>query len=76
MRPRYIMVCTMAKRPETVWAKRLKRLREKHGMTQAEASAKAGVALRTWIGWENSFRTPRGASVSLLRLVFPDIEKI
>ena len=63
----------MKKKPAN-WPKRLKALREAHGLTQAAAAEKIGVALRTWISWENAHRAPSGPAEKLLRLAFPDLK--
>ncbi len=61
----------MAKKAPNPWAPKLKKLRAALGLTQAEAAAKAGVALRTWINWENGARGPGPVSLRLLQLTFP-----
>lgn len=53
------------------WRDRLRALRDKHGLTQAAAAQKVGVALRTWISWENRHREPSGPALQLLRIAFP-----
>jgi DNA-binding transcriptional regulator YiaG len=62
------------KYPPRSWAARLRALRDRLGITQAEAAERTGVALRTWIGWENSQREPSGPAAELLRLKFPDLK--
>jgi DNA-binding transcriptional regulator YiaG len=56
------------------WSVRLKALRVKHKLTQAEAAERAGFALRTWISWENKWRKPSGQSARLLYLAFPELK--
>lgn len=68
---------TMARKKP--WPVRLKELRERLGtpgkpITQAEAAERCGVALRTWINWENAHRTPGGPALHLLRRTFPDLD--
>lgn len=55
------------------WPAKLRDLRERLGLTQAEAAEKAGVALRTWISWENAHRVPGRLASNLLRATFPDL---
>jgi DNA-binding transcriptional regulator YiaG len=54
------------------WRVRLKELRDKYDLTQKEAAARIGVALRTWISWENAHRTPSRLALRLLKNEFPD----
>lgn len=70
------MIRTMAKRKKhpKSWAKALQRLRLERKLTQAQAAVKAGVAIRTWIAWENAQTVPSGPSAALLRLTFPGAE--
>lgn len=58
--------------PGNPWPKKLRKLRDELDLTQEEAAAKAGVALRTWISWENDHRQPSGPAAALLRQIFPD----
>ena len=62
------------KKATNPWPKRLKALRERHGLTQAAAAAKVGVAMRTWISWENDHRQPSGPAALLIRHAFPDLK--
>jgi DNA-binding transcriptional regulator YiaG len=62
----------MAKAPANPWPARLKALRERLDLTQAEAAEKTGVATRTWISWEHGHRKPSGPARRLLRQTFPD----
>jgi DNA-binding XRE family transcriptional regulator len=64
------------KRPSAAgnpWPKRLKKLRATLGLTQAEAAARADVALRTWISWENDHRQPGRITQHMLRDAFPEL---
>jgi DNA-binding XRE family transcriptional regulator len=61
----------VAKRKPTAWERKLRRLRADLGLTQAEAAERAGVALRTWISWENGQRTPGRLTQRLLAQAFP-----
>lgn len=46
-------MAAMAKRKvATDWPKRLRKLRDKLDLTQAEMAAKIGVSLRTYVYWE------------------------
>ncbi len=65
------MVMAKKKPAPTSWPARLKALREKYGLTQAEAAARADMALRTWIAWENAQRNPGRLALKLLREAFP-----
>ncbi len=61
--------------PKSPWKKRLVDLRHRLGdgtkpLFQREAAERLGVAVSTWIGWENGFRMPRGATVRLINLTF------
>jgi DNA-binding transcriptional regulator YiaG len=58
-------------RRTTGWPARLKDLRARHNLTQAAAALRVGVALRTWISWENAHRSPSGPAATLLRIAFP-----
>jgi DNA-binding XRE family transcriptional regulator len=65
------MIAVMAKkRTSTPWTpKRLKALRARLKLTQGEAAAKIGVAMRTWINWENEHRTPTSTAAVLIDLL-------
>lgn len=67
------MLMAKKKKPagDPAWRARLKALREKHGLTQAQAADRAGVALRTWIAWENVHRKPGRLALRLLAVAFP-----
>jgi DNA-binding transcriptional regulator YiaG len=65
-------MAVMAKRTGNPWPARLKKLRAKYGLTQKDAAERIGVALRTWISWENRQRIPSGLAVRLLKNSFPD----
>lgn len=54
------------------WPGRLKRLRERHGLTQTEAAARVGTGLRTWQNWEYGRTRPNPMIAKLLDLTFPD----
>ena len=41
----------------------LRDIRERLGLTQAQAAAKSGVSFRTWWNWENDPEKSTGASV-------------
>lgn len=60
------------KRKPTSWPERLKRLRERHGLTQTEAAEKVGTVLRTWQNWEYGRRTPSATTAKLIDLLFPE----
>lgn len=62
----------MAKTYPPTWKRRLQALRKKHGLTQEQAAQRAGVALRTWIAWENRQRIPSNITARLLAHAFPD----
>ena len=57
-------------RPD-LWQKRLKALRDRHGLTQAAAAERADVPLRTWISWENRQSFPSRMALDRLRAAFP-----
>lgn len=57
-----------------LWKRKLKALRAKHGLTQAAAAEKVGVATRTWISWENRQRKPGRLTIRLIKTAFPDFE--
>ena len=59
--------------PNLKWPKRLRRVRKIRGWTQARAAKETGVALRTWISWENDQRKPSGPTTRLLSMVFPEL---
>ncbi len=59
------------KKPHALWPAKLKSLRQRLGITQAKAAERTGVALRTWIAWENAQRTPGRIAQRLLALAFP-----
>lgn len=62
---------------EGSWPWALKKVREERSdITQAEAARLAGVALRTWISWENSHRVPSGPSAKLLHIMFPELARL
>lgn len=61
----------VAEKKTTTWRKKLKRLRNTLGLTQREAAEQAGVALRTWINWENRHQDPGRLARRLLQLAFP-----
>lgn len=61
------------KRPANPWPAKLKALRERQGLTQAQAAQRTGVALRTWISWENDHRRPSGPAQQLLKHAFPGL---
>lgn len=48
----------------------LKRLREKAGLTQAQAAAAAGVAFRSYQNWEAGVREPRLDALKALAEAF------
>ncbi len=57
----------MAKaKPPLSLPERLKALRERLGLTQAEAAARVGVSRRAWIKWEKEGRKPSGPVAKLL----------
>jgi DNA-binding XRE family transcriptional regulator len=67
----------MAKRkpkppPGNSWRARLKKVRKELGLTQAQAADQAGVALRTWINWENEHQEPGRLALRLLKIAFPE----
>lgn len=57
--------------PNSPWPKKLKALRVKLKISQVQAAARAGVAARTWIAWENSQTVPSRLALNLLRDTFP-----
>lgn len=59
--------------PGNPWPKKLRAVRDKHNLTQAEAAARAGVAARTWIAWENSQAKPSRMATNLLIVAFPEL---
>jgi DNA-binding XRE family transcriptional regulator len=58
-------------KPAKTWPERLKELRARLEITQAEAAERAGVAHRTWISWENAQGTPSRMALNLLKAAFP-----
>jgi DNA-binding transcriptional regulator YiaG len=63
---------TMAKRRSTpLTPARIKEIRERLGLTQAQAAERIGVARRTWMYWESPARgqRPSPAAVSLIHLL-------
>jgi DNA-binding XRE family transcriptional regulator len=65
-------VAKRKRKKPTAWALKLKALRDKLGITQAEAARRADVSVRTWIAWENSQRSPSRFTAPLIRAAFPD----
>lgn len=65
------MLGTMPKKRSPL-ARKLKAIRLRLGISQREAAEKTGVALRTWISWENDHRRPSGLAAHLLTLTFPE----
>jgi DNA-binding transcriptional regulator YiaG len=63
---------TVMAKSQNAWTRKLKALRSKYRLTQKEAAERIGVALRTWISWENAHRTPSGLAARLLKNEFPD----
>jgi DNA-binding XRE family transcriptional regulator len=63
----------MTKKSANPWPGKLKALRKRLGLTQAQAAEKAGVATRTWISWENDQRAPGRLTQRLLKVAFPDL---
>lgn len=59
---------------KSFWAKRLRRLRERHQLTQVAAAERTGVTPSAWIAWENSQRTPGRIARRLLLAAFSDLE--
>lgn len=55
------------------WPARLRALRTKLKLTQAQAADRLGVATRTWIAWENAQRVPGRLAQRLLKDTFPDL---
>jgi DNA-binding transcriptional regulator YiaG len=65
-----MMLMARKRRTSNPWTpRRLKALRSRLGLTQAAAAAKVGVATRTWIGWENGYRTPSPSAAMLLQML-------
>jgi DNA-binding transcriptional regulator YiaG len=64
----------MAKKRPGTWPAKLKQLRERLGITQAEAAERAGVALRTWINWENAHQQPSRPAQKLIVIAFPELK--
>ena len=64
----------VARKKPKPWNERLKELRAKLDITQAEAAARAGVAVRTWIAWENKQRTPNRFVLPQLKTAFPSLD--
>lgn len=62
----------VAKKKKTPWCGRFKELRARHGLTQAQAAARIGVATRTLIAWENGQRVPGRLALNLLKAAFPN----
>jgi DNA-binding transcriptional regulator YiaG len=63
----------MTKKPVTSWSERLKALRVRLDLTQAQMAERFGVPTRTWISWENAQRVPSRSSQRLLVLTFPEL---
>lgn len=57
---------------KTRWPAKLRALRKRLELTQAQAAERTGVATRTWIAWENAQRTPGRLALRLLKTAFPD----
>ncbi len=63
-------MAVMAKKNPTPWtAKRVKALRERLDLTQAEAAALVGVTRRQWAAWEAGESKPSGPASKLLQLL-------
>ncbi len=70
------MVPTMSKRMgrpllprKSDVAKRLTAIREKLGLTQAEAAEKLGVSVQTIVGWERGWQRPDKRSLKLIGIL-------
>ncbi len=61
---------TVAKNHTTTWTpQRIKALRLRLGLTQAQAAARVGVTRRAWAGWEGGEVTPTRPILILLNLL-------
>ncbi len=69
---------SMAKQPKkkpasgNPWPERLKKLRDKYGLSQPEAAARLEVPVASWRNWEYGRTVPNAATVKAIKLVFPD----
>lgn len=62
----------MAKRKKNTFNQKVQKARKAAGLTQRQAAEKTGVALRTWISWENDPRPPSDLALRLLAKAFPE----
>ena len=62
----------MATAEKTVseWARKLKELRARLGITQREAAEKLGVHIQTWKNWEYGRREPTAGTRQAIRVTF------
>lgn len=63
---------TMGRKPlprKSKFARELTDLRERLGLTQAQAAEKVGVTVRAWLSWERGTRTPSPSAVKLIKLI-------
>ena len=64
------MPVAMAPKKATPWtAKRIKALRDRLDLSQAQAAERIGASRATWISWEHGRREPSAASSRLLTLL-------
>ena len=61
----------MPKKKRSAFALKLRAVREAESLTQKAAAERAGVALRTWIAWENDQHPPGRLTMQLLKHAFP-----
>lgn len=61
-------------RRATYWSKVLPKLRDKLGLTQAEAAKRAEVGFSTWRAWEYGYNVPTDAAARILRMAFPELK--
>lgn len=59
--------------PASEWRRRLKALREKHGLTQSQAAERIATTLTTWQGWEYGSRQPSPMVQLLIKLAIGPI---
>lgn len=58
-----------ARKPKIPTGKQIKAIRERLGLTQAEAAAKVRVSQSVWSAWERGATRPSPSSVLLIELL-------